>query len=115
MNAYRIPQETLKQFGAALSDEAMLDELHSTLDLCLISEEGEVIFAMQFVKAHREMAEFMEEYAEKEDYLTVLNAAKDERDRRRSLRSFIDDAIRDQRAYIKYQEVLAGKTDDLPF
>lgn len=104
MNAYRIPQETLKQFGEALSDEAMLDELHSTLDLCLISEEGEVIFAMQLVKAHREMAEFMEEYA-----------AEDERDRRRSLRSFVSDAIRDQRAYIKYQEVLAGKTDDLPF
>jgi hypothetical protein len=115
MNAYRIPQETLKQFGEALSDEAMLDELHSTLDLCLISEEGEVIFAMQLVKAHREMAEFMERYAEKEDYLTVLDAAKGERDRRRSLRSFIDDAIRDQRAHIIYQEVLAGKTDDLPF
>ena len=115
MNAYRIPQETLKQFGEALSDEAMLDELHSTLDLCLISEEGEVVFAMQLVKAHREMAEFMEQYAEKEDYLTVLNAAEDERNRRRSLRSFIDDAIRDQRAHIKYQEVLAGKTDDLPF
>lgn len=115
MNAYRIPQETLKQFGEALSDEAILDELHSTLDLCLISEEGEVIFAMQLVKAHRKMAEFMEEYAEKEDYVTVLNAAIDERDRRRSLRSFIDDAIRDQRAHIKYQEVLAGKTDDLPF
>ena len=78
-------------------------------------EEGEVIFAMQLVKAHRETAGFMEEYAEKEDYLTVLNAAKDERDCRRSLRSFIDDAIRDQRAYIKYQEVLAGKTDNLPF
>ena len=115
MNAYRIPQETLKQFGAALSDETVLDELHSTLDLCLISEEGEVIFAMQLVKAHRETAEFMEEYAEKKDYLTVINAAKDERDRRRSLRSFVSDAIRDQRAYIKYQEVLAGKNDDLPF
>lgn len=58
----------------------MLDELHSTLDLCLISEEGEVIFAMQLVKAHREMAEFMEQYAEKEDYVAVLNAAKDERE-----------------------------------
>ena len=49
------------------------------------------------------------------DDLDIENAAKDERDRRRSLRSFIDDAIRDQKAYIKYQEVLAGKTDDLPF
>ena len=115
MNAYEIPQETLKQFSEALSDEAMLDELHSTLELCLISEEAEVIFAMQLVKAHREMAEFMEEYAEKGDYVAVLNAAIDERNRRRSLRSFIDDAIRDQRAHIKYQEVLAGKTDDLPF
>lgn len=115
MNAYRIPQETLKQFGAALSDEAMLDELHSTLDLCLISEEGEVVFAMQLVKAHRETAEFMEQYAERDDYITVLNAAKDERYRRRSLRGFVSDAIRDQKAHIKYLETLDGENDDLPF